>query len=93
VSRGALKWDAALINKQLLMYLNTAYQIGVTGWYLGTIIAYDPVSECHEIEWDDGDKNRKTNLLACKFCNEWRLVEEGEDVAAELLRLNGKDEE
>ena len=55
-------------------------QVGVKGWYLGKITAYDPNSQEHTIVWDDGSEDWSENLLAIRKVEEWRFVQPGEDV-------------
>ena len=62
----------------LLMYWK---QVGIAGWYLGSIAAYDEESKEHTIEWKDGRSgNWSVNLMGCRKIKEWRFVQLGEDV-------------
>ena len=87
VSMAALQWDENLIGKELLMYWNkTGYQC----WYHGLISAYDSSSMRHSIEWlEDDDPDSVVDLLACRMCFEWRLVQDDEDAQIQLARLRG----
>ena len=77
VDRASLKWDASIIWRDVFMYWK---QVGVKGWYLGKITAYDPNSQEHTIVWDDGSEDWSENLLAIRKVEEWRFVQPGEDV-------------
>ena len=86
VSRASLKWDEALIEKELIMYWNKR---GYQGWYHGVITAYDHAAAKHTIRWlEDDDDDSTVDLLACKMCFEWRLVQGDEEIQSVLEELN-----
>jgi len=85
--RESLGWDARLIGVQVIMFL---LKIGYTGWYVAKVTEYDAETKKHTLAWDDGDKDSKVNLLACKIASEWRLVQADEDIEEALMRLNAE---
>ena len=42
---------------------------------------------------DDGSPSITINLMACKVCFEWRLVQSDEDITKAIAKLNGDGEE
>ena len=76
IDRASLGWDESAINKEVLVYWNKP---GFSAWYGGKIAAYDPDDFKHTIEWDDGDRAWRVNLMACKKCKQWRFVQPDED--------------
>ena len=85
VGRSALQWDESLVGKELIMYWNAPHK----EWYHGKITAYNSSSMQHTIVWleDDDDDDSVVNLLSCKMCSEWRLVQADEDIRKQLARL------
>jgi hypothetical protein len=87
VDRASLKWDNRLLSKELIMqWTKKGYQ----GWYQEKIVAYDEDTQEHTIEWlEDDSRDSVVDLMCCKMCKEWRLVQEDEDVKENLRNLNG----
>ena len=87
-SRAALKWDESLITKELIMYWNKP---GFQCWYHGSITAYNSDTQKHTIEWlEDDDPPSVVDLLACKMCFEWRLVQDDEEISVALTNLRAQ---
>ena len=88
--RGSLGWNEKLVNSQLIMKLS---QVGYQGWYLAEVTKYNSKDDKHTLKWDDGSPSITINLMACKVCFEWRLVQSDEDITKAIAKLNGDGEE
>ena len=62
-------------------------------WYLAEVTEYNSKDDKHTLKWDDGSPSITINLMACKVCFEWRLVQSDEDITKAIAKLNGDGEE
>jgi hypothetical protein len=85
--RDSLGWDARAEGKQILFRFG---RVGYTGWYSGTLDAYNTESEEHVIKPCNGHPDLTVNLLRCKksVVREWQFVQDHEDIDVSLDKLN-----
>lgn len=86
-SRVALQWDARVVKRQLIFLYGKR---GYTGWYDGTVTAYDAQTRMHCIQPSDGTADITVDLLACKasVISEWRFLLDSENAEEVCQSLN-----
>jgi len=85
--RVGLGWDTRKVGKDVIMFWRKS---GYRGWWKGKLIKYDAKTGKHTISWADDSMNWEEDLLCCDKVQEWRFVQEDEDVDAYIESLQAK---